>query len=383
MPVILNKWDVLITNTLSQANIVLIPLTDEAIQNFIFQSEAEREKVRSLLVDGIINRPKIRDKQQYVQINQALLIRLLDRVYSYKQLPGLDDKVLHLYNTISGHLEATLNFIEDFFSNYFDRNERAPMPYFSASIDELCRKLELLKQALEANAVIDTKLAAILTGNFNRFCLGGKIGATYNELHYQRSLMNELLTDETLAAETSIREVLFFFNFNDDDYTAYLYEKLTALTENLATKREKIAALRFEQKTINQLRTKLTTILNSNMPSLKEQVNQWIEEEIKFLEADTTTETILKTENEPENKIQTSLSVARLALLLRLMVIDKVIVNRVVAQVLRITVRTVTTLQAENIAFGSLETKYHNPDKGTISAVKDMLFRWINILNKL
>ena len=43
----------------------------------------------------------------------------------------------------------------------------------------------------------------------------------------------------------------------------------------------------------------------------------------------------------------------------------------------------VTTLQKENIAFGSLETKYHNPDRGTISAVKDMLFRWINILNKL
>jgi hypothetical protein len=52
-------------------------------------------------------------------------------------------------------------------------------------------------------------------------------------------------------------------------------------------------------------------------------------------------------------------------------------------QVLCITALTVTTLQKVNIAFGSLETKYHNPDPGTINAVKDMLFRWINILNKL
>ena len=257
------------------------------------------------------------------------------------------------------------------------------MPYFSASIDERCRKLELLKGALEANADIDRRLGTILNRNFENFCLGGKTSATYNELYYQRNLMNELLTDATLTTEIFIREVLFFFHFNGDDYVAYLFHNFTALTEHLATRREKIAALRFEQKTINQLRTKLNTILNSNMPSLKEQVNQWIEEEIKFLESDITNAAITKTENETDDKIHTSLSVAKLALLLRLMVIEKVIVNRVVAQVLRITARTVTTLQAENIAFGSLETKYHNPDRGTISAVKDMLFRWINILNKL
>lgn len=383
MPVTLNKWDELITNTLSPTNIILIPLTDEVIRGLIFQSEVEREKVRNLLVDGIVNRPKIRDKQQYIQVNQALLIRLLDKLYSYKKFQGLGDKILCLYDIVSQHLEATVNFIEDFFSNYFDRNERAPMAYFSTSIDELCRKLELLKTALEANVDVGAELAAILTRNFENFCLGGKASATYNELYYQRNLMNELLTDETLATENSIKEVLFFFNFNNDDYIAYLYQNLTSLTESRATRREKIAALRFEQKTINQLRTKMNTILNSNMPSIKEQVNQWIEEEIKFLEADMTNETTTKTENEPEDKIHTSLSVAKLALLLRLMIIDKIIVNRVVAQVLRITVRTTTTLQTENIAFGSLETKYHNPDRGTISAVKDMLFRWINILNKL
>lgn len=48
------------------------------------------------------------------------------------------------------------------------------------------------------------------------------------------------------------------------------------------------------------------------------------EEEIKFLEAEPAIETSSKIENEPEDKIQTSLSVAKLALLIRLMVIDKI-----------------------------------------------------------
>jgi hypothetical protein len=86
---------------------------------------------------------------------------------------------------------------------------------------------------------------------------------------------------------------------------------------------------------------------------------------------------------EDEDKIQTSLSVSKLALLVRLMVIDKVITNRVVAQVLRVVIRTVATTQAVNIGFSSFESKYHKTDKGTISSVKDMLFRWINILNQL
>jgi len=119
------------------------------------------------------------------------------------------------------------------------------------------------------------------------------------------------------------------------------------------------------------------------MPSLKEQVNHWIEEEIKFLETDLVVEKNHNKNIEAEDKIQTSLSVAKLALLIRIMVADNIITNRVIAPILRTIVKIFTTLNRENISFGSLETKYHNPDRGTICAVKDMLFRWINILSKL
>lgn len=383
MPVILQKWEELITGSLHPSRIDVDLLTDEVIENFIRQSETERDKARNLLIEGIINRPEIRDKQQYVQLNQALLIRLLDTVYSYKQTKGLDRKQVELYSTIVQHLESVLVFIEDFFSNYFDRNERVPLPYFLIATGELYQQVQLLKTKLEAGNAIDSLLVAILIKNFSGICERKAQTATYNELVYQRSLMNELLSEDTKADETTIRQVLFFFNFNDDDYIAYNYSMLTSLLEQQPTKREKFATLRYEQKTINQFRTKLHTQLNAAMPSLKEQVNQWMDEEIKFLEAEPPTEAAPKAENGPEDKIHTSLSVAKLALLLRLMVIDNIIVNRVVAQVLRITVRTVSTLHKENIAFGSLETKYHNPDRGTISAVKDMLFKWINILNKL
>jgi hypothetical protein len=307
----------------------------------------------------------------------------LYKLHLYKQTEELNEKIINLYDSISEHLESTLNFIEDFFGNYFDRNEKVPVSYLKISIEELCRQLEKLKKIIASNPKIDSNLSDILINNFNEFCRNGLRGVTYNELMYQKDLMNELLTDKTLESEQSISEVLFYFNFNDDDYVAYLYQKLKALTEPLNSKSEKIAALRYEQKNINQLTTRLNSQLTVAMPSLKEQVNHWIEEEIKFLESEQTLVKPFKPENESEEKIQTSLSVAKVALLIRLMVLDKVITNRVVAHALRMVARTFATAHRENISFGSLETKYHNPDRGTISAVKDMLFRWINILSKL
>ena len=69
-----------------------------------------------------------------------------------------------------------------------------------------------------------------------------------------------------------------------DNFITYEYEWLKELTAELPTNHEKIGALRFEQKKINQLILKPNCCYNTNMPLLKKQTNGWIDEEIKFLE---------------------------------------------------------------------------------------------------
>jgi hypothetical protein len=53
-----------------------------------------------------------------------------------------------------------------------------------------------------------------------------------------------------------------------------------------------------------------------------------------------------------------SSSVAKLALLIRIQVIDKIVINRAAAPMLRIVAKVFTSLQKVEISFGSLETKY-------------------------
>ena len=111
-----------------------------------------------------------------------------------------------------------------------------------------------------------------------------------------------------------------------DNFITYEYEWLKKLTTELPNNQEKIAALRFEQKKISQLLLQTNFCYNNNMPSLKKKINGWIDEEIKFLENVQLPEKVADKLNENENKIHTSSSVAKLAVLLRLLVIDKIII---------------------------------------------------------
>ena len=117
------------------------------------------------------------------------------------------------------------------------------------------------------------------------------------------------------------------------------------------------------------------------MPPLKEQTNGWLNEEIEFIKSGTSALTNPNIITENCDKIYTPLSVTKLALLIRLLVVDKIIINRTAAPMLRLVTKVFS--QKERISLNSLETKFHAPDKATINATRDMIFKWIDILDKL
>ena len=255
--------------------------------------------------------------------------------------------------------------------------------YFIIAREDLRKQLKQFKITVSKQANIDNALINIISDSFNHLLGTEIIAISYSQLTYYKTLLNELQNQKTLHSTKTIIEALHYMNFNEDYFICYEYEWLKQITEHLPTNKEKIIALRYEQKNINQLPLKLNCCYNPNMPSLKEQINGWIDEEVKYLENVQSPEKAKSKMSEYEDKIHTSLSVAKLALILRLLVIDKIIINRTVAPMLRVAAKIFTTLQREDISFGSLETKYHAPDKATVNAVKDMLFKWINILGKL
>jgi len=380
---ILDKWNTIINGRLKPLNINDDLLAAEAVQLVINESEEDQQTIRSMLIEDLIEKPNVMDKEQYVKVNQTLLIRILDKLFAYSQIKPLNENILLLYNTISQHLQSTLDFVEDFFNNYFDHNEKIPEPYISIAKENIKKQVKQLKHIVSKQESTDTFLTNLVLDSIQHLLGAESIVITYSLLSFHKMLLNELLSQKVIQSTQSIKEALYYINYNEDNFITYEYEWLKELTNALPSNQEKIVALRFEQKKINQLSLKPNCCYNPNMPSLKDQINGWIDEEVKFLENIQLPEKVRDKLNENEDKIHTSLSVAKLAVLLRLLVVDKIIINRTVAPMLRVAAKIFTTLQTDDISFGSLETKYHAPDKATINAVKDMLFKWINILGKL
>jgi len=283
MRIILQNWVYLVNVKLNPAGEHLSSFTDETIQILKLQSGVEQEKVQKSFITGMLRRTKLKDKKQWIQFNQVMLTSLIDKINDYYQSKEDQSGLLGLYHAIHSHLENTLNFLKDFFRNYFDYNEKLPSCWLTISLQELSIQMDLLQETVQPYKPYIHALADILVNNFTFFLQEKKNGATYNELFYQRDLIHQLLTHKTIASEDSINEVLFYFNYNDHDYITYLKEKLDDLTESLETTRGKIAALRFEQKKFNQLPVRLIGNLNPDTPSLIKQIDHWIEEEIKFL----------------------------------------------------------------------------------------------------
>jgi hypothetical protein len=172
-------------------------------------------------------------------------------------------------------------------------------------------------------------------------------------------------------------------NFNPDCFINYEIELIQTAVRSFQTNQEAISFLHSEQGRSTKLKIKSGTFFDNQQPSIKKQLSDWVAEEIRQLELKNRKAADKDLVLDPESKVQTSLSVAKLAVLIRLMLVDKIIINKSVAPMLRTVTKLFTTLQKDEISFGSLETKYHAPDKTTLNTMKEMMRKWVGILGKL
>jgi hypothetical protein len=337
-------------------------------EDLIKSLQTDIELVPSVLMDEFISITPIQDKQQYIHLVQALLINLSDCLF-VKQ-----DEFDHLCNLI----ENTLQFIQNFFYQQFDLDSRLTQFILSQFCKCSKLKLEYWQIKLNHSPLIDA-LKECLAEKF----ISPENIITYRKINYLKYLLQEIESATTVISENYIRDIFIYNNFNSDCFINYEIELIQTEFQKFQTYQEVISFLQSEQGRIAKLKMKSGTYYNNQHPSVKKQLSDWITEEIKQLEIKNRKATDKDLLLDPESKIQTSLSVAKLAVLIRLMVVDKIIINKSVAPMLRTITKLFTTLQKDEISFGSLETKYHAPDKTTLNMMKEMMQKWAVILGKL
>lgn len=378
---ILHQWNVSLADGFADADSNSVMSDNSFFVELLNKWSNIAENLQRLILDEMIGRHHAKDKEEFIRMVQLMLTKLLDKVSLVCSLPSvsINDKQPGL---LTQELLKSLHFIQEYFGTYFDKNERVPDVLISLYKKEINTFSENLLLKLSSSDLMEQLLTETLYNHFISSFENQNLPVTYRLHFYEKELLREL-SKEVNPATDSIRKLLYYYNFNSSAFVIYEFDRLVTLLSAITSKSEKILMLRSELKSINQLPVRVNYYFDDNMPSLKEQVSTWITEEIKYCETGNFMQIANSLVTDPENKINTTLSVAKLGLLIRLLVVDKIIVNRTMAPMLRTVAKTFTTLQREEISFGSLETKYHAPDKATIGMMKEMLNKWIHILSKL
>lgn len=378
---ILHQWNLTLADGIADADCNSVMPDNRFFVKLLNKWGNIAENLQRLILDEMIGRHHAKDKEEFIRMVQLMLTKLLDKVslvYSCSAVSINDNQP----GLLTQELLKALHFIQEYFGTYFDKNERVPDVLISFYKKEINSLSEAFRQKLTLSDLVEPLLKETLINHFSSSFENSNMPVSYRLHFYEKELLREL-SKEVNPANDNIRKLLYYYNFNSSAFVIYEFDRLVNLLTSHVLKSEKINFLRTELKTINQLPLRVNYCFDENMPSLKEQVSTWIAEEIKYCEAGNFIQALNPSVTDPENKINTTLSVAKLGLLIRVMVVDKIIINRTMAPMLRTVAKTFTTLQREEISFGSLETKYHAPDKATIGVMKEMLQKWIHILGKL
>jgi hypothetical protein len=285
-------------------------------------------------------------------------------------------KIIYLY------LEKLLIFIEKDYYTYLNRNNKVPYRSILVKELEIENKLNFVKaRLLESNLNDDLlKLAYYPLLKIATIKIQKKI--TYNEFYYCVDYVNELFKHfqqiKRAVTESDIEDWLFELNFNSLEFFDYKTNEITTILEAMDSEMEKTDLLYHLLKKFNQCRDKNFRKLTQKIPSIKEQLISWVEEEIEYLRRKKNLDiknSALATNSQARVKIQTNLSVAHFSYFNKLLMQADVISHNNNNEFFRFITDNYKTKTTENISPDSFKSKYHNVEANTVIAVKQVLLK--------
>ncbi len=209
------------------------------------------------------------------------------------------------------------------------------------------------------------------------FCQKKK--ASYRELIYIKDILRNLTACEAIS---EVKDLLVSMNFNSCALASQWIGDMVNTLNGIGETKDRTAQLSKWQKEINQIPVKPNIVLKPNCVSLRDQLSQWIIEEIQYLE---TRQRLLsvapgfksRTSINDEEKLNFSVSVNVLAILIRAAHESKLILNKHGTTVFNTVSKFSSTLQAKNPGAKSMDKKSHDPERShkakAINALQDMI----------
>jgi hypothetical protein len=225
----------------------------------------------------------------------------------------------------------------------------------------------------------------------NHWCIQLKIATiniqeklTYYDFNYCSDYISVLhhQIDFENSIEEGIKECLFELNFNSLQFFKYLTFDILQELKTHENNIQKIDVLYRLLKDYNQKQSRNFLKYKANLPSLKEQIISWIEEEIEYLTMKIKLEANQLTNvynNEEKIKFLTSLSVAQLSYFFGLLMEVGIIKHKNQTDVFRFISENFKTNNTQKISVDSIKVKYYNVETNTKNAVREKIIELIGL----
>ncbi len=351
----------------------------------------EISRIKKSFEERMFNLKNDKQVERYIQRHQSCLIRLCDKII--QQLPPESFQKNTVSNNINSlleiryylytQLEGLLSHIEKYFGKYFNQDENIPSSYRIMGQIELreklkeekfCKKCELLEIALYP-------IEDFISCNEN---------ISFKKLIYLKELYKEINTTCSGCKETKpdckLSCSLLYLNFNSFRFFSYLIGMVKQDIVNHQDVKDKIECLSFHQKKLNQAHLKPNFVYKPKEESIKEQVGDWIYEELSHYEKvhqmslNFSNDTVIELQ---ENfKIMTDMSVSQVAYFIRLLVDTGIIQNKNQREVISFFASHIKTKKTDSISPTSFHNKYYNIDFSTKEDLKERVIKLLNETQK-
>ncbi|RVT75386.1 hypothetical protein EOD40_11540 [Flavobacterium sufflavum] len=350
----------------------------------------ELETIKKRIKEVVASLSSKEEIQTFIQKKHSNIQRLLDKLLTEINPNTFDELYEHCNNCceIKGlkltyqYLEKLIYYLETDHYPYLDKKEKAS----NKIILDTRKKIEQQYKQICSyynQSQHDTKVVKLIIDSLSKIIETQLYHTvTYDELNYAIEFITKLLhlvkNKENL---TFLITHLLLLNFNSFDFFDYYTDTIIKELEIQSSEIEQIKLLYKYLKSTNQKQLQIQSKLVQNLPSTKEQIVAWIEEEIHYLNQKRILESyqLAKPENQEVNdKILTGLSVPQLSYFFGLLIQSGIIQPPTQRAVFKFISNHFKTKMTNSISADSLNSKFYNVETTTKNAVREKIIELLN-----
>lgn len=288
-------------------------------------------------------------------------------------------------------LEDILYFLEKYYPTYFNQDGKITDNGRLLLQDQSRQYIKSLTRQLKS-CNKDEQYSSVLLAPFLKMINMQSIAqVSYRQTSYIKTIFKELdnylFTNKNNLDTRLLLRQLVYLNYNEYAFVDYCIAFIKKETSSAITTRDRIEQFAWWLKTISQFQIRTDLVFDKTAPSAKEQLLNWLYDELAFFERKQQLATLVAPSVEasrPEKSfsLKTPLSVKQLGLLIRLLVDTGVLRLENQTELLNKIAAIFKTDRRETISFQSLRIRYYNIEEPTKNIVKEWLTKMTSQLGK-